>query len=66
MATQTVVVRIDTNAPSPSQIHPDVDLDARRAVYFRQLRSGLFVWCGPASLGQWIRSIPFLPDRTVL
>jgi len=39
-----------SNYPSPFQeIDPEVDFDSRRAVYFRQMRYGLFVCCNPAS-----------------
>ena len=32
---------------SPSEIDPEVDFDSRRAVYFRQMRYGLFVRIQP-------------------
>jgi aspartate carbamoyltransferase catalytic subunit len=45
------MVRFLLNDPSPShisyyllpEIDPEVDFDSRRAVYFRQMRYGLFV-----------------------
>lgn len=35
--------RFFAHAFSPLEIDPEVDFDSRRAVYFRQMRYGLFV-----------------------
>jgi carbamoyl-phosphate synthase/aspartate carbamoyltransferase len=38
-----IVHKQDADALIPEEIAPEVDFDSRRAVYFRQMRYGLFV-----------------------
>jgi hypothetical protein len=45
----------------PSEIDPEVDFDSRRAVYFRQMRYGLFVRCNSA-MDDVFKLITFPPD----
>ena len=42
MISPTVNLSLTINH-APSEIDPEVDFDSRRAVYFRQMRYGLFV-----------------------